>query len=271
VTVEVPRARVRVEVGGRSELVTADREGYVDVVVDDVPLPAGRHRVTLTPVEPAGEPAHATVHVPDAAADLTVVRDIDDTIIDSGIAHGLLATVSTALLRDPSTRVPLEGAPELYRALAAGAGGVERPFVYLSTSPWNLAAFLQRFLEQNRFPVGPLLLTDWGPGSGGLLRASTKQHKLTALRQLAQVLPQLRFVLVGDSGQEDAGIYAAFALEHPGRVAAVYIRRAGRVDPVREQRLEQAAAALAPTGVPLVVAADSAAMLRHAQELGLAL
>ncbi|MCW2681597.1 MAG: hypothetical protein JWM62_2998 [Frankiales bacterium] len=269
-TVEVPRAQVRVELGGRTSLVVADREGYVDVMVDDLPLPPGRHVVTLTPVDPAGEAGQAVVHVPDPAADLAVVSDVDDTIVDSGIAHGLLATISTALLRDPTTRVPLDGAPELYRALAAGAAGPERPFVYLSTSPWNLVRFLQRFLEQHRFPVGPLLLTDWGPGAGGLLRVGTQQHKLTALRQLAEVLPRVRFLLVGDSGQEDAAIYAAFALEQPGRVAAVYIRRAPGADPARQQRLDAAAAALEPVGVPFVVAEDSAAMLRHAQEHGLA-
>lgn len=266
-TVEVPHAQVRVELGGRTQVVTASREGYVDVTVDDLPLAPGRHVMTLTPVNPAGDPGSAVVHVPDPGADLAVVSDIDDTIVDSGIAHGLLATLSTALLRDPSTRVPLEGAPELYRALAAGTVGPERPFVYLSTSPWNLVRFLQGFLEQHRFPIGPLLLTDWGPGAGGLLRVGTQQHKLTALRQLADVLPRVRFLLVGDSGQEDAAIYAAFALEQPGRVAAIYIRRAGRADAAQ---LEQAASKLGAAGVPFVVAQDSAAMLRHAQEHGLA-
>jgi len=207
--------------------------------------------------------------VPDPDADVVVVSDIDDTIIDSGIAHGLLATVTTALLRDASTRVPLEGAAELYRAMARDADGPERPFIYLSTSPWNLARFLQRFLEQHRFPAGPLLLTDWGPGAGGLLRVGTEQHKLTALRQLAELFPGPRFVLVGDNGQQDAEIYRTFALEHPGRVAAIYIRLAAD-DPVRQQRLSECARALGEAAVPFVVAADSADMLRHAQEHGLA-
>jgi hypothetical protein len=39
---------------------------------------------------------------------------------------------------------------------------------------------------------------------------------------------------------------------------------------VRQQRLDQAGAALDAAGVPFVVAQDSAAMLRHAQENGLA-
>ena len=270
-TFEVPRARVRVEVGGRARVVEADREGYVEVLVDDVLLPPGRHTATLRPVDPPGEAGLGTVHVPHPDADVVVVSDVDDTIVDSGIAAGLLATVTTALLRDAATRMPLEGAPELYRALAQGTGGgPERSFVYLSTSPWNLLSFLQGFLARHAFPDGPLLLTDWGPGRAGLLRVGAREHKLTALRSLAIGLPRPRFVLLGDSGQQDAEIYTAFALEHPDRVAAVYIRRAGTADARAQQHLADCTRALTEVGVPFVLAHDSAAMLRHAQDLGLA-
>ena len=261
---EVPGAQVRVTLDGREVLVRADREGYLRVLLEDVQLPPGRHRVTLTPVRPAGEPAVGTVHVPDPAADLAVVSDIDDTIVDSGIAHGVAAILRTMLLQEQSGRVPLTGAPELYRALAQGP--VERPFFYLSTSPWNLAVFLQGFLTRHRFPEGPLVLTDWGPAADTLLRVSSRTHKLSTLRRLAEALPSSRFVLIGDSGQQDPEIYADFCAEHPGRVAAVYIRRAGAAG---DQRAEQAGRQLGEAGVPFVIADDTEAMLRHAAELGL--
>ena len=261
---EVPGAQVRVTLSGREVMARADREGYLRVLLEDLHLPPGRHPVTLTPVRPAGAPAVGTVHVPDPAADLAVVSDVDDTIVDSGIAHGLAAILSTMLLREQSTRVPLTGAAELYRALAQGA--VERPFFYLSTSPWNLVGFLQDFLARHRFPDGPLILTDWGPGADRLLRVSSRAHKLSALRRMAEALPHSRFVLIGDSGQQDPAIYADFCAEHPGRVAAVYIRRARSAG---DQRVEQARRLLAEAGVPFVLADDTDAMLRHAAELGL--
>ena len=271
ITFEVPHAQVRVDVGGRSCVVAADREGYVEAELTGVALDPGRHAVTFTPVAPAGEPAQGSVHVPDPTASVAVVSDIDDTIIDSGIAHGLVATVTTALLRDAATRVPLQGAPELYRALARDPlGGPPRPFFYLSTSPWNLAAFLGGFIEQHGFPSGPLFLTDWGPGRGGLLRIATRTHKLTTLRRLAQHLSDVRFVLFGDSGQEDVEIYTAFALECTDRVAAVYVRRAGTPPAAKQRSIDRCAVALDRAGVPFVLAEDSAAMLRHAHEYGLA-
>ena len=269
-TAEVSGAEVRVEVGGHELVVTADREGYVSALVPGVRLPPGRNVATMTPLDPPGELVHATVHVPDPSADLAVVSDVDDTIVDSGIAHGLVATLTTMLLREQSTRVPLEGAPGLYRALAAGAPGrPERPFFYLSTSPWNLVGFLQGFLGRHGFPDGPLVLTDWGPGAEGLFRVSSRTHKLTALRRLAEALPGPRLVLIGDSGQQDAPIYAEFCREHPGRVAAVYVRRAGTPGPVADRRARQAEEVLAGAGVPFLVTADSTAVLGHARSLGL--
>ncbi|MEO6504026.1 MAG: App1 family protein [Jatrophihabitantaceae bacterium] len=269
-SVEVPGARVRVTLAGREVMARADREGYVQVRLEDLHLPPGQHQVTLTPVRPAGKPAFGTVHVPDPAADVVVVSDVDDTIVDSGIAHGLSATLRTMLLQEQSTRVPLTGAAELYRALAQGAPGtVQRPFFYLSTSPWNLVGFLQDFLARHRFPDGPLVLTDWGPGADSLLRVSSRTHKLSTLRQLALALPHSRFVLIGDSGQQDPAIYADFCAEHPGRVLAVYIRRAGAASPTGDQRVEQAKRLFAEAGVPFVLADDTDAMLRHAVEHGL--
>ena len=271
ITFEVPYAHVRVEIGDRSQVVSADREGYVDVEMTDVALQPGRHAVTFTPVQPAGSPSRGIVHVPDPTADVAVVSDIDDTIIDSGIAHGLIATITTALLRDAAKRVPLAGADVLYQALARDPqGGPDRAFFYLSTSPWNLAGFLRRFLEQHGFPAGPLLLTDWGPGTGGLFRVATRTHKLAALRRLADRYDRVRFVLLGDSGQEDVEIYTAFALECPGRVMAVYVRRAGTPTAAKRQRIERCAQTLREAGVPFVLAGDSATMLRSARAHGLA-
>lgn len=269
-TVEVPHADVRVVAHGETHLVRADREGYVDALVPAPDLSPGRHEILLQAAKPGSRPALAQVLVPDSGADLAVVSDIDDTVIDSGITRGVLATVTTALLRHATARVPLPGAAEFYRALQRGPeASPQRPFFYLSTSPWNLASFLTDFLARHGFPDGPLLLTDWGPGSHGLLRIGTQQHKLTALRRLAADFPDLRFVLIGDSGQQDAQIYTAFASEQPARVAAVYIRLAGSLTWSRQQQLDQCSQQLAEDAVQFLATTNSTGMAAHARSVGL--
>lgn len=267
-TAEVPNASVRVQLGDRYQDVVTDREGYFTAIINAADLPAGHLIVTTTPLDPPGQPLQATVHNPDPNVDFAVVSDIDDTIIDSGVAHGAWTTLKTVLLSDGPSRVPLDGAAALYQLLAKAADGMNRPFVYLSTSPWNLANFLETFLERHKFPSGPLVLTDWGFGSHGRLRVRSYEHKLDALRKLAVGLPRQRFILLGDSGQVDAEIYAAFVAEHPGRVAAVYIRSAGESTVERVRRLDESAAVLRKADVPFLLADDSDAMLRHAQAAG---
>jgi hypothetical protein len=52
-----------------------------------------------------------------------------------------------------------------------------------------------------------------------------KGFKLERLRLLAERLPDARFLLFGDSGQQDPEIYTTFQKEHPERTLAVFIRR----------------------------------------------
>ena len=118
------------------------------------------------------------------------------------------------------TRVPFAGAPELYRDLADGGN----PFFYVSSSPWNLHSFLSAFLDHRDFPRGPILLRDLIGTRAGRARKHERIEEILALH------PQLRFVLIGDSGERDPQIYADIVRDHPGRVLAVYIREV-RLDP----------------------------------------
>jgi phosphatidate phosphatase APP1 len=72
-------------------------------------------------------------------------------------------------------------------------------------------------------PQGSLLLTDLGPTGAALMR-SGREHKAATLRRLADELPGLQWILVGDDGQHDPQVYETFAAENPGRVAAIAVR-----------------------------------------------
>jgi phosphatidate phosphatase APP1 len=203
-------------------------------------------------VEPTGTATHGTVHAPDPAADLAVVSDIDDTVVDSGVAHGPAAVVQTVLLSDATARVPLGGAPELYRALAARpAGGPERPVFYVSTSPGTCRS-CSRTSCTDTASRAVRVAHRLGSGPDRSAAIGAHDHKLTALRTIAADLPGPRLVLLGDSGQADAEIYATFAAEHPGRVAAVYIRRAGASDAGAARPAWRRPRAPGAVGVPFV-------------------
>jgi phosphatidate phosphatase APP1 len=142
----------------------------------------------------------------------------------------------------------------LYSGLADhGAAG----FVYLSTGPWNLYDLLTEFLQLNDFPSGPLLLTDWGPNERYVMR-SGREHKRASLRRLLDAYPDHRFVLVGDSGQGDAEVYAEIARSDPGRVRAIVVIDAGPHLADRAEELTAMAEELRDEGVPFHFVVDAA-------------
>ncbi len=265
-TVELPRCPVTVEhPGGRTEART-DREGYLEVVLDRPGLTPGWHELTLVATwrgHTATVPAPVLVVAPDAP--YVLVSDVDDTVVETGVTRGL-ELLRLTLLTEVTERVPLPGAAELYRRLAAAAGA---PVFYLSTSPWNLHDLLTRFIALRGFPRGPLLLTDWGPGRAGFLRIAAEEHKRTLIRQVLADHPGVAVVLVGDTGQIDPEIYAAVATEAPDRVRAVYVRRTAGIGAARAAEVDALAARVSATGVPMLAVDDSTRIAEHAASLGL--
>jgi len=260
VTDELPGVPLLVRVAGATVEVTTDTEGYfvARLQPDALESPWTNGTVELAAPYRGVTAAHVTpvqVRVPSGESRFGVISDVDDTILETGVqrvGHMVRQTFTGSAL----TRTPFDGAPELYRDLAAGTN----PVFYVSSSPWNLHDFLLAFLRHRDFPLGPVLLRDLlGDGTG-------REPKHGRIREVLDLHPDLRFVLVGDSGEKDPQIYADIVREYPDRILAVYIREV-RLDP-GDGRVEQVRDAW-DVDVPFVLAADSAAVRRHAVSLGL--
>ena len=262
VTDELPGVPLRITVGGTTVETTTDEEGYFLARLHPAPAELASPWTTGT-VELAGEyrglaGAHTTpveVRVEPADAAFGIISDVDDTILETGVQR-VGQMVRQTLTGSSLTRTPFPGAPELYRDLAAG----RNPVFYVSSSPWNLHAFLVAFLRHRAFPLGPVLLRDLLGTSAG------REQKAGRIEEVLDLHPRLPFVLIGDSGEKDPEVYADIVRAHPGRILAVYIREV-RLDP-GDGRVEQVSDSWSGD-VPFVLAADSDAVRRHATGLGL--
>ncbi|MCE3554066.1 DUF2183 domain-containing protein [Pseudonocardia sp. RS11V-5] len=265
-TVELPGARIAIRTPAGTEHVRADDEGYVDAVIEQPGLEPGWRTAELTLEDGTG--ARAEVLVVDPRADVGLVSDVDDTILETGLTRGL-AFLRATLLTETADRAPLPGSAALYRALVAPASGVSRPVFYVSTSPWNLHGTLLEFIALRAFPLGPLLLTDWGPGHGNLFRIGAREHKTELITRILHEHPALGLVLVGDTGQLDPEIYAAVAEAHPDRIRAVYVRRPPGRTPRRDAEVRALADRVTALGVPMLAVDDSTEIADHAAAIGL--
>ncbi|HET8818345.1 MAG TPA: phosphatase domain-containing protein, partial [Xanthomonadaceae bacterium] len=270
---EVPGVDVRLRFGTTEVAATTGPEGY--------------YATTLEPTAPLRDDclwenaivslADGTLATPQPVlqvapdARIGVISDIDDTILHSAITDWKTAAQLT-FLHNARTRKPLQGVAALYQALQDGPAGAMRqaPIFYVSSSPWNLYDLLDDFMDLNAIPCGPVFLRDLGVDEKKFVKSTGHGHKLERAAGLIERYAHLRWVLLGDSGQADAELYAEAARTFGDRIAAIYIRD---VDPLLDSPLDQSVDAhiehVARTSVPMLRARDSLAMAEHAASLGL--
>lgn len=261
-SVPVSSAEVEITIGGTTALLPIDRGGVVDGRID-VPLPPGRHTLTLQ--TEGSEPVAAEVFVVDPVERFGVVSDIDDTVMVTALPRPLLAAWNTFVV-DEHARRPVAGMAVLYDRVRRVHQSA--PFIYLSTGAWNVAPTLRRFLSRNLYPVGPLLLTDWGPTHDRFFR-SGREHKRAQLRRLAAEFPDVRWLLFGDDGQHDEDIYSEFAREHPRNVAAVAIRQLSASEAVLAGGRKKAALRESESPVRWFFGPDGAALWQQLAAAGI--
>jgi phosphatidate phosphatase APP1 len=210
-------APVMITAGGVTHQTVTDRGGFIDTVVEASFEPGWATVMISSEDSPQVE---APIRVIDPAVRFGIVSDIDDTVMVTTLPRPLLAAWHTFVL-DEHARASVAGMAVLYERLVNANPGA--PVMYLSTGAWNVAPTLTRFLARHLYPAGPLLLTDWGPQNDRFFR-NGEAHKRATLERLAREFPDIRWLLVGDDGQHDEQIYAAFAADHPDNVAAIAIR-----------------------------------------------
>ena len=196
-----------------------------------------------------------------------VVSDLDDTVMDTGV-HDFRRHWRKVIRADPRLRDTFPGLPELYRALAFDAQGVQRrPIFYVSSASWGFYEPYARFLALHRIPRGPLFLKDYGLDAEQWFAGDHARHKTRAIERLFATYPDMPFILVGDSGQDDATIYRDVAARHPGRVLAVWIRDVA-AEPARRARVQGLVDGLREQGVPATFDADLRAAAEGASTAG---
>ena len=266
-------ARVRMRYKDTNAVVHTDRHGYfrVDMELGIMPSDVSWHEVQLSLDSPADERATTTgeFYTPLSGARYGVISDIDDTVVHTGVANTAMM-MYRLFAQGAESRVVFPGVPALYQALHAGRDEDEtNPLFYVSRAPWSIYQVLVEVFRRNRIPHGPILiLREWGMKRGSLLPIRAKEHKLDAIRHILALYPDMRFVLIGDSGQRDPETYNHILREHPGRILGIYIRDVSN-SAERSEAIDRLALEARETGCNLVLAADNVAMAEHAASKGL--
>lgn len=242
---QVPLQPVLVDLGSVQVRTRADRGGYIDLTVAGHGLAAGWHTAHVRAIDSrnrVGKSVSIPIRIIGAQERVGIISDVDDTIMVTMVPQ-IFQALRTILLARASERQTVVGMPRFFRFLQAhaipkgcpptrgpaspGSDFVSRalppPTFYLSNGAWNVAPTLRRFIERAGYPQGTILLKPWGPSTKGLW-FSGPQHKRDEFAQLTAMVPQVKWILIGDNGQRDPTTYTTIANQHPDRVAAIFIR-----------------------------------------------
>jgi phosphatidate phosphatase APP1 len=270
---EISEARVEASFEGITKSAITDSEGYFEIRME-LPQPIkGENRWQKIRVELVDQVvknqqpsvAYSHVFVPSEHVEFGVISDIDDTIVPTG-ATKMWAMVKTTFLGNAMTRVPFPGVAAFYQALSKGLVGHENnPFFYVSSSPWNLYDFLHELMSIHHLPQGPLMLRDVGLSQEHFFAGSHTVHKLVQIERIFDIITDIPFILIGDSGQHDAEIYLQVIRDFPGRVKMVYIRD---VDSASHQKVLKIAEEIGKLGVEMMLISDTIEATHHAVSKG---
>ncbi|MTI19638.1 DUF2183 domain-containing protein [Fulvivirga sp. RKSG066] len=264
---EVPGVEITGELHGFKTKTVSDKEGYFTLEfhgLDEQHMSNGWHEVQLEitnmPFDLEYErEAVGEVLVCEQDNPFGVISDVDDTIIVSNAMHSI-KRIFTMMRNDAQSRTPFEGVANLYHALIHN---YKNPLFFVSGSSYNLYDMLVAFCEHHNIPKAPFFLRDLGLDTEQWIKQDTMPYKVEYIEQILRAYPQLPFILIGDSGQEDPEIYKKIHEDNPGRIQAIYIRHVHH-DERKEELLNMAKS----LDIPFLVMDNSKDALDHAKKMG---
>lgn len=264
-------AIVHMEWEGKHYQTRTDTDGFFKFEwKDEPPLRTGWHDVEVT-VKAAEGKAHqkalGAVYVPHQTQ-YGFISDIDDTFLVSHSAH-LGRRLKVLFTQNARSRKPFENVVQHYQLLALGntTPDAPNPFFYVSSSEWNLYDYIMEFTTVNGLPRGVFLLNVLKE-LGQIFKTGQNNHhtKFARIVRILEAYPKQRFVLLGDSSQQDPYIYESLVRHFPGRIQAVYIRD---VYAKSKEKVSEVMVQIEKAGVPCCFFQHSEEAILHSRKIGL--
>ncbi|EJF91704.1 phosphatidate phosphatase App1 family protein [Bartonella tamiae] len=151
---------------------------------------------------------------------LSVISDIDDTIKHSFVVDKRQLLINTFL----NDFTAIDQMANFYREININN---DVAYHYVSSSPIQLFPVLHEFMIENNYPLGTMHLREATRWSDivPLLKAS-RTHKIRSIERLLRAYPKRKFLLIGDSVENDPAIYADLGHRFPDQIYGIIIRHA---------------------------------------------
>ncbi|CAE8635803.1 unnamed protein product [Polarella glacialis] len=160
-------------------------------------------------------PGKAHVHLAEERG-LSVISDVDDTVKVTKVFAGKDVIVRNTFFKEYQA---VEGMADLFQSWSKSLPGMS--FHFVSNSPPEILEPLREFLDEEGFPRAPMHLR---PLTGN----DRENFKVKTVETILKQMPHRKFILIGDSGESDAKIYAELMRRFPQQVVKILIRQVHR-------------------------------------------
>jgi phosphatidate phosphatase APP1 len=156
---------------------------------------------------------------------LGVISDIDDTIIVSHSTSAIKKSTTLTLKNVYSRKAILET-----KEILEYYNNKNCDFFYVSNSETNLYIHIKKFLHLNNFPDGPVFTKKLMTYRNLFKSNKTKgffaknRHKINRIESIFENYGNKKYILIGDSSQNDPEIYYYISQKFPDKVEKIYIR-----------------------------------------------
>jgi len=265
-----PRLDLELTWEGKTYYSKTDKDGFFRFEwKDEPPLPQGWQQVTVRGKTGDRIIAESTgdIYIP-YTTQYGFISDIDDTFLISHSSN-LRKRLFVLFTQNARSRKPFEGVVNHYQLLAGAntSPNAPNPFFFVSSSEWNLYEYILEFTKVNGIPGGVFLLNQLKRFSQ-LLKTGQNHHqtKFTRIVRILENYPNQRFILLGDSSQQDPYIYEAIVSHFPKQIHAVYIRD---VYARNKQKAIDVLGKIESKGVPCCFFQNSSDAILHSIKIGL--
>lgn len=164
-------------------------------------------------------------------SEYAIISDIDDTFLISH-SNSFFKKLYVMLSKNVNKRKIFDDVVDHYKALSEAGQESEKAsnsFFYVSSSEWNLYAFIENFAQLHELPKAVIQLKKIKKGITDFLMTGRGQHnhKLEKIKDIINFYPKISYVLLGDDSQKDPFIYEEICQTYPNRMKAIYIRQVG--------------------------------------------
>lgn len=165
-----------------------------------------------------GISASTEIHVVKDAG-VSIISDMDDTVKHTNIVAGMREAFRNAFVRDLST-LEITGVRKWYESMKAMGCNIH----YVSNAPYQLWPCLAAFIKIAGLPAGSIHLKQYSGFLQGMFEPAAEKKRAN-VEKILKDFPERKFLLIGDSGEQDLELYSELASSiYSKQILGIFIR-----------------------------------------------